>query len=290
MHRRCAFLTLADRGNYVIDDEHAYAPMAALGWEVEAVPWNDPNADWRNYELVIIRSTWDYHTQTEQFLAVLEKIEAGGTRLENPREVVEWNITKTYLRDLDERGVRIVPTTFADHLEPGELSRYLKQFGSDEIVVKPQVGATAMGAFRLDEERVESMRDEVESYYKDKALMIQPYMPRIASEGEYSLFYFNGTYSHAILKTPKAKDFRSQEEHGAQIKPVEVEDTLLECGGKALEAIGRTLLYARVDFVRGSNDADFYLMELELIEPSLYLRTHPEAPVNFATAITELMK
>ena len=290
MPKRCAFLTLAERGNYVIDDERAYAPLADLGWQVDAVPWNSAAADWHAYELVVIRSTWDYQVQPEKFLAVLAEIEASGTRLENPRSIVEWNIRKTYLRDLDARGVAIVPSVFLERLGSDTLGSIFASLGTDEVVVKPQIGATAKGAFRLQRDTLSRQQKEVEAYYANTALLAQPYMPHIASEGEYSLFYFNGAYSHAILKTPKARDFRSQEEHGASIRSMDIEDALRVCGQRAIDAIGQTLLYARADFVRGDDPADFRLMELELIEPSLYLRTDKDAPRRFARAIDTLIK
>lgn len=285
MPRRCAFLTLAKRGSYIIDDEHAYVPLAALGWQVDATPWDDSETDWSQYELVIIRSPWDYPKRPEQFLSVLKEIEASDTRLENPRSIVEWNIRKTYLQDLDERGVLIVPSVFAERLRPGEINDYFERLQADEIVIKPQIGATASGAYRLRRASYAEQRSEIEEYYADTALLAQPYMPCIASEGEYSLFYFNGEFSHAILKTPKAQDFRSQEEHGAKIGSVEIDEALRASGQRAIEAVGQTLLYARVDFVRGGDAKDYHLMELELIEPSLYLRTHPEAPQRFAEAV-----
>ena len=289
MPRRCAFLTLAERGNYVIDDERAYAPMADLGWQVDAVPWDSTDADWNQYELVIIRSTWDYQTRPDQFLSALQQIVSSGTRLENPRSIVEWNITKTYLRDLDERGVKIVPSWFAERLGAGDIGDLFKRFDADEIVIKPQIGATASGAYRLQRDSFAEQQQEVERYYANKALLAQPYMPCIASEGEYSLFYFNGNFSHAILKTPKASDFRSQEEHGATIKSTDIDPALRACGQRAVDAIGQKLLYARADFVRGDAPTDYRLMELELIEPSLYLRTHPDAPRRFAEAINSLV-
>ncbi len=288
--RRCAFLTLAERGNYVIDDEHAYAPMAELGWQVEPVVWDEPEIDWDAYELVVIRSPWDYQLKPAEFLQVLAKIEASSARLENPAAIVEWNLQKTYLNDLQERGVEIVPTHFAPRLKKGELATLFDTIEADEIVLKPQVGATAMGAYRLSLQDLERMQKEIEAYYANTALMAQPFLNAIASEGEYSLFYFSGEYSHAILKTPKAQDFRSQEEHGADIQPVIANDPLREAGKKAIDSIGESLLYARADFVRANDGAGFQLMELELIEPALYFRTDPDSAMRFARAADALMR
>ncbi len=287
--RRCAFLTLAERGNYVIDDEHAYGPMAECGWQVEPVVWDASDNDWNTYQLVVIRSPWDYQLKPEKFLRVLGQIEASSARLENPLSIVGWNLEKTYLRDLHQQGVEIVPTRFADALAPGELTELFALLETDELVIKPQVGATASGAYRLHQDSFVALQEEVEAYYASTPLLVQPFLKHIETEGEYSLFYFNGEYSHAILKTPKANDFRSQEEHGADIQPIQANDRLQSAGRRALAGLAENLLYARVDFVRSNSSKGFQLMELELIEPALYFRTDPESPYRFAQAVHALM-
>jgi glutathione synthase/RimK-type ligase-like ATP-grasp enzyme len=283
--QRCAFLTLDDPSSYVIDDELAVAPLRDLGWEAEWVPWRRPGVAWEGYDAVVIRSTYDYTEAPEAFLAVLEAIERAGTPLFNELALVRWNVRKTYLRDLAERGVPVVPTVWRDRLRPGELPELLRAVGADEAVVKPVVGASAGGAFRLDARSVREQADEIEAWYADRALMAQPFVPAIVEEGEFSLFYFNGEHSHTILKTPRTGDFRVQEEHGGRIQAVQADEALLAAGRLALGAIGSTPLYARADFVRATADGGFWLMELELIEPSLYLRMDPAAPERFARAI-----
>ncbi len=289
--RRCAFLTLAEKGNFVIDDEHAYGPLAELGWQVDAVPWNREGVNWNDFELVVIRSTWDYQSDPDLFLQVLADIEASNARRANPREVVLWNLRKTYLRDLAERGVATVPTAWRDRLRPGELAVLCEELESNELVIKPQVGANADGVFRYTNTAAQEgdQQEEVEAYYADRPLMAQPFVSSIQEQGEYSLFYFNGEYSHAVLKTPKANDFRSQEEHGARIAPVQIDRQLRTSGQQAIDALNDVVLYARADFVRDHASNEYWLMELELIEPSLYLRTDPAAPERFARAVHGLM-
>ncbi len=289
--RHCAFLTMADPAGYVIDDEHAYEPLAALGWRVETVPWNRPGVAWGDYDLVIIRSTWDYFHDPDAFLAALAGIERSGVRLENPLELVRWNLRKTYLRDLAARGVPIAPTVWRDRLAPGELLPVLDEVPGEEAVIKPVVGANAEGAFRLDRQAARERTAEVERYFAGRPLMAQPFARAVLDEGEYSLFYFGGELSHAILKTPESGDFRVQEEHGGTIRAVSAEDALRDAGRAVLAAVGEAPLYLRADFVR-SNDgagAPFWLMEVELIEPSLYLRMDPEAPARFARALDRWM-
>jgi glutathione synthase/RimK-type ligase-like ATP-grasp enzyme len=283
--RGCVFLTLEDSTGYVIDDALAYAPLAALGWRVDAISWRRPQVEWQAYEAVVIRSTWDYVTDPDGFLDVLGEIESSGTPLFNGLDLVRWNIRKTYLRDLAERGVPVVPTIWRERLDHGELPGLLDEVGTAEVVIKPVVGANASGAFRLDARSARRRAGELSAYYADRALLAQPFLPAITTEGEFSLFYFNGEHSHTILKRPKAADFRVQEEHGGAIRAVKTEAVLRDAGDAALRAIGVAPLYARADFVRANDKSGYWLIELELIEPSLYLRMGPGAPERFARAL-----
>jgi glutathione synthase/RimK-type ligase-like ATP-grasp enzyme len=283
--RLCAFLTLEDPADYVIDDELAHAPLAALGWRVDTIPWPRTKVDWQTYDAVVIRSTWDYIDHPDAFLDVLAEVEHSGTPLFNGLDLVRWNVRKTYLRDLAERGVAVVPTIYRDRLEPNELPDLLEEVGTAEVVIKPIIGLNAHGAFHLDTQSARSRADELYAYYADRALLAQPFLSAITTEGEYSLFYFNGKLSHSILKLPKPADFRVQEEHGGIIRAVEPNDALREAGDAVMRIIDIVPLYARVDFVRANDDSSLWLMELELIEPSLYLRMDKGAPERFARAL-----
>lgn len=285
--RCCAFLTAEDPSTYVIDDALAYEPLRALGWRVESVPWSQRDAAWGAYDAVVIRSTYDYANAPDVFLGVLDDIERAGTPLFNALDLVRWNIRKTYLRDLAERGVSVVPTVSRERLNPGELSNLPDEVDAPVAVIKPLVGASADGAYRFDRQAAREVAVEIEAYYADRAFMAQPFVHAITAEGEFSLFYFNGVYSHAILKTPKSEDFRVQEEHGGLIRPVWPDAALRAVGDDVVLSINEPPLYARADFVRANGGVGFWLMELELIEPSLYLRMDDAAASRFAHAFHE---
>jgi glutathione synthase/RimK-type ligase-like ATP-grasp enzyme len=287
---RCAFLTLDDPTDFVIDDELAYQPLAALGWKVDAISWRKPFCDWRDYDAVVIRSTWDYIADPDAFLAVLEEIEHAGTALFNALDLVRWNIRKTYLRELSRRGVPVVPTIWRERLASGELPALIEQVGTDEIVLKPVVGLNAHGVFRVDSQSARQPDVELSARYAEREFMAQPFLSHVITEGEFSLFYFNGELSHAILKTPMARDFRVQEEHGGVIRAIQAESELREAADLALRALDSVPLYARVDFVRANYSRGFWLIELELIEPSLYLRMDAGAPARFAQALHERVR
>lgn len=282
--RRCAFLTLEDPTGYTIDDEIAYPALRVIGWEAEAIPWTRDVA-WTAYDAIVIRSTWDYVDQPDAFLRVLGEIERTGVPLFNGLELVRWNLRKTYLRELEQRGVPIVPTVWREGLRPRELGGLFDEVGAAEMVIKPVVGANAAGAYRLDARTARDRAAEVEAFYADRPLMAQPFVPAVTEEGEFSLFYFNGEHSHTILKTPKPADFRVQEEHGGLIRPAVAEDALLAAGDAAMRALGEAPLYARADFVRAPDGSGFWMMELELVEPALYFRMDPASPGRFARAL-----
>jgi len=283
--KKCAFLTMDDETGFVIDDVHAHRPMVSLGWQVSALSWKQETTPWSDFDAVVIRSTWDYPPLVGQFLSVLEKIDAV-TRLANPLGLVRWNLSKTYLRDMESKGIGIVPTLWADDLDADSLLLRMNKLGAPEMVIKPVVGANGEDAFRLAPSDTPARLEQVIARFRNRPHMMQPFMANVITEGEYSLFYFNGSYSHAILKKPASSEFRSQEERGATIRAARPESRLMLRGRQALESISPVPLYARIDFVRDAL-GDFRVMEMELIEPSLYLRMHPEAPIRFARAIDE---
>lgn len=210
-------------------------------------------------------------------------------RLQNDLQTVRWNIHKTYLRDLRDRGLHIVPTRWLDRLDAERLSGLFGEFSSRRIVVKPVVGANADDTFLLDAHATGAAQAAALATFSQRELMAQPFVESIVSTGEYSLFYFGGQYSHSIVKTPKSYDFRVQEEHGGIIRSVQPDDDLVAAAGRVTSVLDRPTLYARVDLVR-LPDGCPALMELELIEPSLYFPFDQQAPERFADAVVRLMR
>lgn len=283
---KIALLSIKDLSGFVADDELLVEPLRNLGHVAEFVPWQD-EVPWREYGCVIIRTTWDYQNNLAVFLRVLQQIESQ-TRLANPLEIVKWNADKgIYLRDLEERGAKTVPSIWDNNnIERHHIQQWFDQFQTDEIVIKPTVGANAQDALRLKRNTADP--DALRKTFAGRSYMVQPFMRGIIEEGEFSLFYFNGAYSHAILKTPKPGDFRVQEEHGGIIQTVAPPAGLSATGEKILQHLVPTPLYARADFVR-TEDGEFAVVELELIEPSMYLRQAAHAPHLFAEAINDLL-
>lgn len=288
--RKCAILSMDSLADFEAYDCLIDEPMLALGWQTELVSWRCANVNWSDYEAVIIRSPWDYQDDMESFLSVLSTIEQSTARLENSLNVVEWNINKSYLKSLAADNVTIVPTLWPETFDSKNIAEYFSHFATEQIVLKPRVSANADNTFWLTTENYQDKMADLSQAFASRELMVQPFMAAICQEGEFSLFYFNGKYSHTILKTPAQGDFRVQEEHGGGLLTVTPEPSLLVAANNTMQAISKLhgeLLYARIDFVRHQDT--FALMEAELIEPSLYFNMDEAAPQRFVDAFVTRM-
>lgn len=274
------FLSCDSLEGYVVDDNLLVKELQKEGHHVKTLSWSC-NADWSAYDCAIIRTTWDYMERPEDFFSKLEEI-SKKTRLFNSLETVRWNIHKSYLQKFKELGVNIVPTLFFNDKEEIKIP---DEWKSNQFVVKPSISA---GSFKT---LVYSREDILEQKYKAELFsgdwMCQPFLEEI-KDGEISLIYFNKKFSHALKKIPKTGDFRVQEEFGGVVVPLEPDEALLKIGAKVLSASQDDTLYARVDVLMYQDQ--YALMELELIEPSLYFRTGSHAAQNFVKALNEKIK
>jgi len=270
---------------FSVSDHLLIPPMADAGWEVDEVSWRDTSADWDRYDAVIVRTPWDYQDDPDAFLAVLDRIDASRARLANDRALMKWNLDKRYLRELDGRGVPVVPTRWADTWHDETADAAFATFGTQEIVVKPVIAAGATDTFRLDPPTLDVRSPDLAALFADRPHMIQPFIPSVLDPGEYSLFYFLGRFSHAIVKRPKPGDFRVQEEHGGILEAVTPDDTLRAAGDAAMAALDAPPLYARVDLVLWQDRP--VLIEFELVEPSLYFEFDADSPTRFVAAFVD---
>lgn len=264
-------------------DQLLVAPLRARGWETSFVPWRS-NANWRDYDVVIIRTPWDYFQHPEEFVSVLGSI-AEQTRLENPLDIVLWNLDKQYLVELESRGVPIVPTVLTNSdSSVAALRGIIHDWAAGEIILKPSISANASNTHRLGLAGQE-VWPFLENHLRTGRWLIQPFIDSVITDGEISLFYFGGQFSHAIRKVPAAGDYRVQEEHGGQLKSLSPDSEALSAADRVMDAVGQDLLYARVDFIR--HEDRWLLMELELIEPSLYFNMDPASPERFARVFSD---
>lgn len=279
--KNCVLLSMDNLDEFGCYDSLLEKPMAAAGWKTHEISWRNKSINWNNFEAVIIRSCWDYQDHCEEFLKVLDIINESNAVLVNSLDVVHWNINKHYLKELQEQGVQIVPTIWESHYSEKLIKMAYDEFNTSNLIIKPCISANADDTFRLNSNsKIDHAK--LKLTFDNREFMIQPFMPAIIDEGEFSLFFFNGEYSHAILKTPKTNDFRVQEEHGGQLKAIIPEEKLMQTAASSLQNIPYTTLYARLDFVRSGKQ--FAMMEAELIEPSLYFNLDKKSPTNFVNA------
>ncbi|MCB0283983.1 MAG: hypothetical protein H6627_00050 [Calditrichae bacterium] len=286
--KKCVFLTMENPEDFVVYDSLLIEPLERKGWQVHEIPWTK-KVDWNDYQVVIIRSTWDYQNNAESFLQVLKEIDQSNAQLENSLAIVKWNIDKIYLQDLEQKGIKIVPTVWMNTFDSNRIDAAFSELQTDELIIKPRISANADFTYRLTKDNLGELQSHLEEIFSERSSLLQPFMNSILDEGEFSLFYFGGTYSHSILKKPKNADFRVQEEHGGTLKSVEPEDKLLDAGKKVMDVIKPLPLYVRVDFVR-DNTGEYLLMELELIEPSLYFNMDDQSAQRFADAFEKWME
>lgn len=277
-----AFATGDGWRNLTPEDRLIAAHLGGYGFRVDAAVWDDP-VDWRIFDAVVIRSCWDYHLRPAEFGAWLDRLDDLGCRVWNPTGLLRWNSRKTYLEDLQRRGIETVPTVF---LSPGtslDLEALRERLGSDELVVKPAVAASAYGAVRISRHPAGDELERVEALLEERELMAQPLLREVLTVGEWSLVLFAGELSHAVLKVPRAGDFRVQEELGGTSRARRPPPALAAVSRRVVERLDGETLYARVDLVE--IDGRGVLMELELIEPWLYFEADPRSPERFRRAL-----
>lgn len=278
-----AFVTSADYRDLTEDDRLAAVALEARGKRVSAVVWNDPLAAWDSFDSIIIRSTWDYFHHPAQFREWLNGLAAAGAPVWNPPALLRWNMEKTYLRDLEAAGVPIVPTVWVRRGSSPDLTPLLESRGWQEAVVKPVISASANRTHRIALANAKRVDPGVAEALALGDMMVQPFVPEIQTTGEWSLSFIDGEFSHAVRKTPKAGDFRVQAHLGGDAVTARPGAHVIDAARRVLAAVSGPWLYARVDGVEGAGG--FLLLELEMLEPSLYF-SHSESSIGrFADAI-----
>lgn len=255
--------------------ERNSAPLREAGFEVAARDWANAS-DLADFDLVLPLLVWGYPFAPSQWAEAIDRWEKEGVRLRNPASVLRWNADKIYLERLAERGAPVVPTRHEERLTVDRLEEAVRAFGTDRLVAKPRISSTAWQTVRWSPGVPLHGGPE-------GAAIVQPYLPEIEGSGEVSMIFFGGVFSHAIAKRPQPGDFRVQPEFDGIIASYRPADDEHEAAARILAAVEEPLLYARVDVVRGL-DGTPQLIELELIEPDLYLGYDAGAGGRFAAA------
>ena len=267
-------------------DQHLLPLFEAKQVQAEILVWDDPAVDWSAYDGLLFRSVWDYHLRPVEFNHWLDMIMHKGIKTLNPIEIVLQNQHKFYLRDLERRGVDIVPTVFIERTDRLNIS-IVHSKNWQQAVIKPAVSASSYLTTLFDGRDWHQVQEQYHEVAKERELLLQPFMPEVLAMGEVSLIFFNRRYSHAVLKKAVQGEFRVQAEFGGSHVAFEPDDSVIETAEIIISLIPGELLYARVDGL--IQNAVFVLMELELLEPDLYFDAHPQASDRYVKGVIELL-
>ncbi|RDC62568.1 ATP-grasp domain-containing protein [Adhaeribacter pallidiroseus] len=289
---KIALITYQDQGKYTstVEDEDTvlFNFLKNKGLDLTFEVWNNPEVNWDNYHLLILKSPWDYFDYIIDFREWLDAIEQKNIPMLNPLKTVRWNTDKHYLREIEAAGFTITPTLW---IEPGEafkLEQIFRHYGTNQIIIKPCVSGGAKNTFAISRENAEEQAIKLNALFAQESFLAQPFLPEVQTQGEWSFIFFKGRFSHCLLKTPQPGDFRVQHYLGGSIFPTEPPAHLLVEASGIVQQFAADCLYARVDGLE-VNGA-FMLMELELIEPFLFLFTHNASLDNYYQALEQLLK
>ncbi|UIP06281.1 hypothetical protein LY632_11355 [Erythrobacter sp. SDW2] len=258
--------------------------LATRGHGLVEIDWRSPLEAFANMPLVLVGTPWDYQDSEEQFLAKLEALEAAGHILCNSAATVRWNVRKTYLRDLAASGAATIPTLWIEAPTATDIAAAMEHFGTGSVVAKRQVGAGAEGQSIHHHASLDT------DWRMAHPAMLQPFLPQIQRDGEYSFLFVDGRFSHALRKRAAAGDYRVQSIYGGTEETLEPSPDDIATAQAVVDAVPQGMpLYCRIDMVRGS-DGTLLLMEAEMIEPFLYPEQGPQLGVLMAEAITRRLE
>jgi len=285
---RIALATRSNLPSWEVDDKILRAALVDRGIEVSEVPWDRPDVAWEDFDACVIRTTWDYQERRADFVGWAERA-AGVTRLFNPAPIVRWNTHKSYLRDLEARGVPVVPTVWLQAGSRVDVARLLEERGWRRGFLKPAVGAAARATMRFDAAQAGRAQRHLERLLECEDMMLQPYLASVESEGEISAVFIDAELTHAVRKIPVPGDYRVQDDFGARDEPRTLSPGELALARHAVQAAPGPVLYARADFIR-DDAGDLRVTELELVEPSLFFRHGRHAAARLADALIQRLR
>jgi glutathione synthase/RimK-type ligase-like ATP-grasp enzyme len=282
--RRVALVTCDKYPDLYEDDLLLRSALEACALDAEPVVWSDPSVVWNEFAIIVVRSPWDYFERLSEFRQWLEARIAGKVPMCNAGELLLWNLDKRYLADLQAAGVALVPTAFLERGSRPDVESIARERGWREIVVKPAISGGAYRTYRFAIEEAPNHTGEIAEILLDRGVLVQPFMPEILRDGELSLVFLDGEFSHAVRKRARAGDYRVQFQYGGTDEDVQVSATLIDQARACVRAAPIPPVYARVDGL--ISEERFLLMELEVLEPLLFLGRASGAAMRLARAIT----
>jgi glutathione synthase/RimK-type ligase-like ATP-grasp enzyme len=269
--------------NTVDEDALLSEVLTEMGIAHRIVAWSDPEVDWSEFSQVLIKSTWDYFDYYPEFLVWLNRLEMQGIPVLNEVVTLRWNSSKDYLLEIESNGFPCVAGKLLPKGSLTTLDQLFELVPAEQLVVKPLVSGGAKNTLKISRTDEPVVLEKILQWVQEEDFLVQPYIKEIVEVGEYSLLFFNETFSHAVLKTPAPADFRVQHYYGGTIQEITPDASLLAAAKGLVDRYAKNTLYARVDGVL--IDGVFHLMELELIEPYLFLGLSDKALPNYKAAL-----
>jgi glutathione synthase/RimK-type ligase-like ATP-grasp enzyme len=285
---RIALATYEAAPSLAPDDQLLVPALARAGVDAEPAVWSDDAVIWETFDGVVIRSCWDYHRRVAEFVSWLERLDASRLPVWNPVPLVQWNANKRYLLDLEARGVGALATRIVPRGAVHEIDAAFAEAGTSRVVIKPAVSASGYETHAFSTPLSVDDREIVERIVNAGDVLVQPFAEEIPRDGELSFTFIDGSFSHAAIKRATGDEFRVQTEHGGSVAPIAGDPRLIEQAARALTVLPEIPLYARVDGI--DRGGAFLLMELELIEPNLFLGLGAGAADRFATALARRLR
>lgn len=261
--------------NVLLEDRLVVEALERVGLRTLRLSWDDPEFDWSSVRAILFRTTWDYDDRPGEFFPWLERIPPD-VHVINPLETIRWNIAKTYLQDLEDRGIPIIPTHFSPKGSADELRRIMAEKQWVEAVIKPVVAGGGRETYRVNAENLPEMERRFQDLTASEDMMIQAFQHDVLATGEWSFMVFGETLTHAVLKVARPGDFRVQDDFGGTVHahaPTSEERAFVS---RVMAALDPVPTYSRLDVIR-ENRGELAIGELELIEPELWFRLHPPA-------------
>lgn len=269
--------------NILKEDGLVVEALEKRGWKVTRKSWSDPDFDWSSTKAILFRTTWDYFDRYEEWKNWL-KSTSTHTQMINPYELIEWNMDKHYLADLEQQGVNIPETHFIRKGNTTTLASIFAQKEWTDCILKPCISGAARLTFRINLAEVNQFEARFQKLIREEDFMLQPFQENVIKKGEISLMVMGGEYTHSVLKIAKPGDFRVQDDFGGTVHNYEPTPEEIAFAERAVAACDPQPNYARVDIIRDNND-QLALIEMELIEPELWFRMNPKAAEVLAESI-----
>lgn len=269
-------------------DQHVRELLRQKGVESEILLWEEMPTDFSRFNMVLCRTIWGYHTDIQKFYRFLDQLQAANVPVWNPVEIIRKNAHKFYLRELQQKGFNLIPSLWLEKNTHHELSALLQKQNWQKAIVKPAISADSENTYLCDMQNATQVQPQVERLLQNSEVIVQRFMDEITTQGEFSTIFFSNGYHYTVQKRPKKGDFRIQVRYGGKYTQTRLAPEILN----QVEQIARPFLdktlYTRIDGIVRQNR--FFLMEVELIEPDLYLDIVPQAAPQLVDSILQKLQ